>query len=185
MKIDLDLQHLYWSFRQTVDNYTETKNIDFTPINVNIEKFVSGAEACKCIIDNKELSEEEFYDMLLKFAFVSSWDEYDYRDVLNLANNHTYSIDENKPSGIIKHDFFSKNGMFYPFTLRYIRNMLKEENFKELLSKYLEHINMEIDDVTTPEAWVEDKNIYISKKYREEYKKKDFVKRLAKVRKAR
>ena len=66
MKIDLDLQHLYWSFRQTVDNYTETKNIDFTPINVNIEKFVSGAEACKCIIDNKELSDEEFYDMLLK-----------------------------------------------------------------------------------------------------------------------
>lgn len=183
MKIDLDLQFLYWSFRQVVDNYTETKNIDFTPINVNIEKLVSGAEACKCIIDNKELSDEEFYKMLLKFTFISSWDEYDYKRVLKLANNNTYNIDNNTPSGIIKHDFFSKIGMFYPYTLKYIHNMLKEENFEELLSKYLEHINMEINNITTSEDWIEDKNIYITKKYREEYENKDFAKRLAKVRK--
>ncbi len=88
MDIKLNKQMLFWEMKEIVENYNNGKDGDFTKLNLRMEQLFQEAESCQEMIDNKEkLSENEFYNMLNKFAYISGWTDYDCYNVLELAYN--------------------------------------------------------------------------------------------------
>lgn len=93
MNIELLNRRLYNDLELIQERYRDTGKIDLTIINDSIEEIVKGAENCQEMINNrKKLSDEEFYQKLLTFAWISmwDWDEKDSNNVVELANKQKY-----------------------------------------------------------------------------------------------
>jgi len=184
MKVNLYLQQLYWSMRLTIDEFKEKerKKIHFKDVNAEVENLIRAVEFFKSVVDSEEMSDEEFYNELTKYGEISFWDAVDYDAILKLAKNDTYDLhkaDEEK----CENDFLKKDGIFFPYTLMYIHNKLIGKNSEKLFIEQLEHTEREIADITSPDEWDEDNTRFVEL-YKQEYEKKNFAKRLTKVRKS-
>ena len=65
----------------------------------------------------------------------------------------------------------------------YIHKKLIGKNSEKLFIEQLEHTEREIADITSPDEWKEDDTRFLEL-YKQEYEKKNFAKRLTKVRKS-
>ena len=91
MNVELKERILYWEVEGIGNDFDDSEKIDFSEINSGVEEIIDGAEAClKMISDRKKLTNKEFYDLLLKFAFISNWNTYDCYKVLELAYNMNF-----------------------------------------------------------------------------------------------
>ena len=254
MNISLKCRDLFWEIEESIMNYYDCNKNNFAKINAGVEELIAGAEACLKLVQDNNLSNEEFYNLLLKFAYIDNWTTEDYYHVIALSNNikvssvdiikttmhknneiginfkilssddfinnheYFYSIDTikkliknkkiiliseeeriiinskdeynpeeyvsfalsfNKDS--IKKDFFTKNGKYYGFTLKYIRNSLNKKKLLELYRTHLMHTNCEIDAITNKKSWNDDNFKRLVKEYKSQYKKKDYNSRLTKL----
>ena len=91
MNVELNEKNLFWEVKGIAKDFYDGKKVDFSEINSSVEKLIDGAESCmKMISDRRNLTNKEFYDMLLKFAFITNWSDYDCYKVLGLAYNMNF-----------------------------------------------------------------------------------------------
>ena len=91
MNIELLNKQLYWEFANLVDAYKHGEEIDFTEMKYKVDQLLQSAESCKAMIENrKKIKNQEFYDMLNEFAFITEWNDYDCYRVIELAYNKKF-----------------------------------------------------------------------------------------------
>ena len=94
MNVELTEKNLYWEVEGAARDFYDGEKMDFSEINSGVEELIGGAESCmKMISDRKNLTNKEFYDMLLKFAYITDWNDYDCYKVLELAYNMKFVSD--------------------------------------------------------------------------------------------
>lgn len=82
MNIELKEQSLF----DAIGKYKNRKPIVFNEVNNRIEQLLHGAESCRKMIENRrKISNEDFYNMLNEFAFISGWNDYDCCNVLEMV----------------------------------------------------------------------------------------------------
>ena len=270
MNVDLSCKNLQWEVEGAARNFYDYGKINLSEINSGVEELINGAESCLSMITSeRELTDEQFYESLLKFAFITEWSEYDCYHVLELAHNlkfvgdevikttmhanvqkteghgrnfswwdeevgidfrilytedfivdyeHFYTIEEikkliNDKKIIIvseekrnlawdeknykeenyqrfdyayddysmKHEFFDKNGKFYPYTLKYIRSNFDKKELIKLFKEHLDHSNREIYGATHKSSWNAKHFKKVAEEYSSEFKKQGYAKRLRKL----
>ena len=88
MNVSLKYKILYWKLEESARNFYDAGKINFSEINSGVEELIDGAESCLTMIyDRSMLTDEQFYEMLLKFAYIYDWNGYDCSCVLGLAHN--------------------------------------------------------------------------------------------------
>ncbi len=86
MNVELNKRRLDGTMHEIVFESSHVEKNDFTQLNYVIEELLNGAESCKKMIDNRrKMSDEVFYSMLRKFAFINGWNDYDCYNVIELA----------------------------------------------------------------------------------------------------
>ena len=91
MNVELNERKLYWEIDAMARDFYDGKKADFSETNSGVKELIDGAESCmKMISDRKNLTNQEFYHLLLKFAFISDWNDYDCHKVLELAYNMNF-----------------------------------------------------------------------------------------------
>ncbi len=88
MKIDMTRNCLYWETQKAYVDLDVGNQINFNTFKNGIEELLYRTEICSKLISNiDKYSDEEFYNLLLSFAYIKEWDENDYYNVLGLAYN--------------------------------------------------------------------------------------------------
>lgn len=88
MNVDLMYRYinLYWELDWAINAYEKNNKIDFSKLNNGVEQILTGAESClKILNERKKLTDEEFHNLLLKFAVINNWCDDDYRKILEIA----------------------------------------------------------------------------------------------------
>lgn len=85
MNIELIRKQLFWELYNSVNEYKALKKVDISLISDEMDKLIHSAESCKEMIENKEMSDEDFYKKLNEFAYIKNWDSYDCYNVISMA----------------------------------------------------------------------------------------------------
>lgn len=81
----------------------------------------------------------------------------------------------------IKQEFFSEDGKYYKYTLKYIRKMLDKEKLNSLFSEHLKHTEYEIMDAVDSSNYESDSWKTVSKEYSKEFENKGYAKKLSRL----
>ena len=104
-----------------------------------------------------------------------AWDKEDYEE--EEYQRFDYAYDDYN----MEHSFFSKEGKFYPYTLKYIRSRVNKKELSKLFKEHLEHSNREIYEATHKSSWTEDHFKKVAEEYSQEFKNQGYAKRLKKL----
>lgn len=68
MHVGLSNKNLYWKVESAVQDFYDDGKINLSEINKGVEELIDGVESCLTMISNrKELTDEQFYEMLLNY----------------------------------------------------------------------------------------------------------------------
>lgn len=81
----------------------------------------------------------------------------------------------------LEYEFFNEGGMFYPYTLMYIRKELSSDKIRKLISSHLNNVNDEISDVITDGGFASDYWTYVAHEYLKEFENQGYSKRLRRI----
>ena len=92
MNIDLRYINLYWELDAAIQEYKKSGMVDFSEINLEVEELIAGAESCLEMINNRrKMPDVVFYKKLLKFAYINSFNDFDYQHIIELMLNTKFS----------------------------------------------------------------------------------------------
>lgn len=88
MNVELKNRNIYWEIDEAANNYKENGEIDFSKLDSGILELIDGAESYMKMIQNRRsFKDKEFFDNLLKIAFINDFNENDCLHVLELVHN--------------------------------------------------------------------------------------------------